>query len=273
MLINVAEELQKAREEGYAIGAFNTANLEVTKAICAAAKGCGITILIQTTPKAIQYAGLEQLYDIVINEIEETGIDAAIHLDHAKEINIIRESIEQGYKSVMFDGSALPLEENIKETREVVEYAHEHGVSVEAEVGVIGKEEDGKISGKAIYSNPADVKRFVDETGVDSVAISVGNEHGAPAGERVNLSLLRKISEVVKIPLVMHGSSGLSEDDIRAAISCGVAKFNIDTNIKKAFTETIEQSKEEDYREVLKEGEEKVEEVVKKYIDLFGNRH
>ncbi len=267
MLLNVAEELEKARENGYAIGAFNTANLEVTKAICEAAKECDTPILIQTTPKAIEYAGLEQLYDIVINEIEETKIDAAVHLDHAKDIDIIREAIDQGYKSVMFDGSKLPLDENIKITKEVVEYAHEHGVSVEGEVGVIGSSE----SGQGAYSDPADVKRFVEETGVDAVAVSVGNEHGAPEGEHIDIELLKEIAAIVKIPLVMHGSSGLSDEDIHAAISVGVAKFNIDTNIKKVFTESIENSKSEDYRETLQQGEEKVEEVVKRYIKLFSN--
>jgi len=270
-IINVADELRKAREGGYAIGAFNTNNLEVTKAICAAASEFDVPILIQTTPSAIDYAGLSQIFAIVANEIKATGIKAAIHLDHAKDFNVIAEAIKAGYKSIMFDGSKYPFDENVNLTSKVVNFAHKYGVSVEAEVGVIAREEGGHLSHRAVYSAPDEVKKFVELTGVDSIAVSVGNEHGAPEGEKVNLGLLKKIAEVVDIPLVMHGASGLPVGDIREAIHLGVSKFNIDTNIKKAFTNAIEGSDEEDYREAIKDGMEEVKKVVKKYIKLFSN--
>jgi len=268
--MNVAEELKKARAGGYAVGAFNTANLEVTKAICAAtAKFNGAPILIQTTPSAIEYAGLKTLYDIVTNEIQSSGINAAIHLDHAKEFNIIKDAIEIGYKSVMFDGSALPFEENILWTGRVVELARKNDVAVEAEVGFIGHEEGGRVSGSSKLSEPSQIKRFIDETGIDSVAVSVGNEHGAPEGEKVNFEVLKHIADVISIPLVMHGSSGLSDGDIREAMALGVAKFNIDTNIRRAFSSSIEHSNEDDYRKALEEGIVEVEKVVERYIKLF----
>lgn len=269
--MDVSTELKKARSRGYAIGAFNTSNLEVTKAICLAAKKYDKFILIQTTPSAIEYAGLQTLFDIVRDEIENSGIKAAIHLDHAMNVKLVKEAIDIGYSSVMFDGSKLPLEENLHLTHQVVKYAHERGVCVEAEVGVIGHEEGGKVSGQSVLSAPDQVADFIASTGIDSIAISVGNQHGAPEGEKLDLKLLKKISEVIEIPLVMHGASGLTDGDIREAISCGVAKFNIDTKLRRAFTNTVEESREEDFRDAAKEGMEAVEKVVEKYVRLFSN--
>lgn len=269
--MNVSEELKKARQSHYGIGAFNTNNLEVTKAICAAAAKFDSPILIATTTSAIEYAGLEQIFDIVTNEIKSNGIKATIHLDHAKDFSIIREAIRIGYRSIMFDGSALPFDENVHLTHRVVNFARSYGACVEAEIGVIAHEEGGRLSHKSEKSAPGQVKNFVGLTGVDSMAISVGNEHGAPENEALDLMLLKRIGEEVDIPLVMHGASGLSDSDIRQAMECGVAKFNIDTKIKQAFTSEIESSKEIDYREAIKEGMEEVEKIVSNYIKLFSN--
>jgi ketose-bisphosphate aldolase len=270
MSINVANELKKARAGKYAIGAFNTSNLEVTKAICHAAAKFDQPILIQTTPSAIEYAGLKQIFDIVSNEIKANKIKAAIHLDHGKDFDIVKKAIDIGYTSVMFDGSTFPYDENVLMTSRVVNYAHARGVSVEAEIGVIGHEEGGAVSGQSVMSMPDQVKNFIDLTGIDSVAVSVGNQHGAPSGEKVDFRILESIANVVEIPLVMHGSSGLSDGDIRGAIGLGVAKFNIDTNIKVAFSTAIEGSKETDYRKANAEGMEEVEKVVAKYIELLS---
>jgi fructose-bisphosphate aldolase class II len=208
--------------------------------------------------------------DIVKNEIEATGFRAAIHVDHGNDFEVIKRAIDAGWTSVMFDGSKYDFDENVHLTQQVVKYAHKHGVCVEAEVGVIGREEGGMISGKAIYSDPEEVKKFVDMTGIDSVAVSIGNEHGAPTGEKIKIDLLAKIADLVHIPLVLHGSSGLSDGDIRSSIAHGVAKINIDTNIRKAFVHEIETSEAADYRDVMKEGMEEVEKVVEKYIRLFN---
>lgn len=275
MFINVAEELIKAREEGYCLGAFNTANLEVTKAICAAAKKTGASIIIQTTPSAIEYAGLLQLFDIVKNEIEESGISAAIHLDHGKNFEIARRTIDIGYRSVMIDGSRLSFEENVALTKKVVEYAHLKNVTVEGEIGVIMTGEGGNSSSSdAAYSSPEMTKKFVDLTGVDSVAVSIGNEHGAPAGEKINLELLKEISNMVSVPLVLHGSSGLTDEEVKEAVKLGVAKVNVDTNVRKAFIDGMRNidADARDYREILKVGMAKVEKVVEERIKLLGNK-
>lgn len=270
-MMNVAEELRKARAGHYAIGAFNTNNLEVTKAICKAASKYNMPILIQTTPSALDYAGMKQLFDIVKNEIETTGIKAAVHIDHGKDIEKIKAAIDMGWPSVMLDGSKLDFDENVHLTHQIVTYAHARDVCVEAEIGVIGHEEGGMVSGTAVYSDPDEVKEFVELTGVDSVAVSIGNEHGAPEGEKIKIDLLERIANMVDIPLVLHGSSGLSDGDIRSAMLHGVAKINIDTNIRKAFVREIESSKQEDYRDIFRDGMEEIEKVVDRYIRLFGN--
>ena len=289
MFINVADELKKARNGGYALGAFNTNNLEATKAICAAAKKSNFPIIIQTTPGAIDYAGLRQIFEIVKTEIEEAGIEAALHLDHGKDFEVVKKCIDIGYRSVMIDGSKLPFAENVALTKRVVDYAKPKNVSVEAEIGAIGTDE-GAASGKAgagvpasvedgmreltkaIMSSPDEVKRFVELTGVDSIAVSVGNEHGAPEGEKINLKLLEEISKIIEIPLVMHGASGLSDEDIKAVIGLGIAKINIDTQIRKAFIAGLSNINAEtrDYREILKISMENIEEVVKEKIGLFS---
>jgi len=272
MFINVGEELKKARENTYALGAFNTNNLEATKAICAAAKKCEKPIIIQTTPGAIEYAGLSQIFNIIKTEIEESGISAAIHLDHAKDFDVVKECIDIGYRSVMIDGSKLSFEENVALTRKVVDYAKPKNVSVEAEIGAIGSGEGGENSGEDRFSTPDEVKRFVELTGIDSVAVSIGNEHGAPEGEKINLSLLAEISKVVSIPLVLHGASGLSDDEIEAAIKLGIAKINIDTQIRRAFIEGMRDidPAAKDYREILKKSMTNIEEVVINKIELFS---
>ena len=271
--MDVKAELIKARANGYAIPAFNTNNLEVTKAICLAAAKYKLPILIATTPGAIEYAGLKQLFDIVRDEVENSHIKASIHLDHGKDFAIVKQAIDIGYPSVMFDGSALDFDENVVMTEKVVRYAHNRNVAVEAEIGVIGREEGGRLSHKAVYSAPDQVRRFVEDTGIDSVAVSVGNEHGAPQGEKIDANLLREIAEVIDIPLVLHGSSGLSEGDIRESISLGIAKINIDTNIRKAFISGLDEGKgAADYRDILKDGMIEVEKVVEYYIKLLGRR-
>lgn len=270
IFFNSKQEYQKARSGGYAIGAFNTSNLEITQAICEAAKEMKAPVIIQTTPSAMEYAGPKQIFDIVKNEIESQKISGAIHLDHGKDFGLAKKCIDIGYQSVMIDGSYLDHDENIHLTERVVNLAAEHGVCVEAEIGRISKEEGGKLSRKGAKTDPSEAKEFVERTGIDILAVSVGNEHGAPKGERLDLGLLEEISKTVNIPLVIHGSSGLSRNDIKEAIVLGVVKFNIDTNIRHVFSESVESSKSDDPREMMTAGKEAVKQLVVEYIELFG---
>lgn len=273
MFINVADELKKARKDHYAIGAFNTANLEVTKAICQAAKKAGKAIIVQVTPTAITYAGLRQIFDIVKNEIDTSGIEAAIHLDHAKDFEIVHEAIGVGFRSVMIDGSGLSFAENVALTKKVVDLARAKNVSVEGEIGVIAMGEEGETE-EGEFSSPEQTKKFIELTGIDSVAVSVGNMHGAPVGEKLKLDLLAEISQEIDIPLVVHGASGLSPEDIVAAKKIGVAKINIDTQIRHSFLEGLKEADLEtgDYRALMVTAMAKVEEVVGEKIALFSNQ-
>lgn len=273
MFINVAEELKKARDCGYAVGAFNTSDLEVTKAICAAARELDKSVIIQTTPGAVEYAGIKQIHDIVLNEIESSGIRAALHLDHGKDWEIVKSCVDAGWQSVMIDASKLSYDENVALTSRVVEYAHDHGVSVEAEIGVLGIEEGGEGGTADSLSSPEQTAEFVRVTGIDSVAVAIGNAHGAPAGEKLNLGLLATISSMITIPLVIHGSSGLDDSDISEAIKSGVAKFNVDTLIRRAYLNGIYNAphEEKDYRKLFEAAMPEVSNVVKRRIELFSN--
>ena len=264
--------LNRAKEEGVAVGAFNTANLEITQAIVLAAAEAGQPIIIQTTPSAIDYAGLEQIFDIVRNEVDEMGIKATLHLDHGKDFGIVKECIDIGYPSVMIDGSKLDYVGNINLTKKVVSYAKVHNVSVEGELGVISHKEGGGKSGQTVYTDPNIAEDFVQKTGIDSLAVSVGNEHGAPKGEKLDLKLLEEITKSVSVPLVMHGASGLSRLDIKQAISLGVTKFNIDTQIKRAFSDAMKSGDKDeiDPREILEASKDAAKHVVKDYIKLFS---
>lgn len=272
-MINSKEILKKAQKGGYAIGAFNTSNLEITQAIVQAAQELKSPVIIQTTPSAIEYAGLLDLYQIIRTEIENTKIKAVLHLDHGKSYEIAKSVIDIGYHSVMIDGSDLDFDENVELTRRVVHYAHSRGVTVEAELGSLPTSEDGKISHQKL-TNPDKAGDFVRQTKIDSLAVSIGNIHGGPKHEIINLSLLHRIRERVAIPLVLHGSSGISDHDLRAAVKYGICKVNIDTNLRRAAINSMDKmlsKKPADYRDVLSDVRNEVKLVVRKYIKLLGS--
>jgi fructose-bisphosphate aldolase, class II len=275
MFTSLRELYKKAEDAGIAIGAFNTNNLEISQAIVEAVNETKLPAIIQTTPSAIEYAGLKELFDIVKDLIDSSEHPMLIHLDHAKEIEIISRCLEIGYRSVMFDGSNLLYENNVSQTRKVVELAHKYGATVEAEVGVVGRGEEGREKIVAQYSDPDQAADFVRLTGVDSLAVSIGNIHGAPEGEKLNIELLKKIREKVKIPLVLHGASGLSDLDISSAIKNGIRKINIDTQLRQAFKKSLEKgvdNPEKEIRDFLGDAKNDVKSVVIKYLKLFNNQ-
>lgn len=273
MFISTRELFQQADENGSAIGAFNTNNLEVTEAIVGAANELKLPLLIQTTPSAIKYAGLKEIFTIVKTAIDESQIPMAIHLDHGDNIEIVKQCLEIGYKSVMFDGSKLPFEENVAETKKVVELAHQFGAFVEGEIGVVSRGESGVKNAENSYTDPEEASQFAKLTGVNSLAVSVGNVHGAPSGEKLNIDLIKEIHKVVPVPLVLHGASGLSKSDISAAISAGIRKINIDTQLRKAFQNSVAENApkpEMEFRQFLEEATFDTKQVVKKYLKIFN---
>ena len=274
MAIVSAEKFVKAaRDNGYAVGGFNTNNLEWTQAILRAAEAKKAPILIQTSMGAAKYMGGYKLCKALIeNLVESMGITVPC--------------IEVGYTSVMFDGSHLPVEENLKLAKEVVEKAHAKGISVEAEVGSIGGEEDG-IIGEGELAPIEDAKAMV-ETGIDFLAAGIGNIHG-PYPENwkgLHLDHLQKLTEAVPgFPIVLHGGSGIPDDQIQAAIKLGVAKVNVNTECQLAFAKATRkfvaeyEANEEEYdkkklfdpRKFLKPGFEAITEAVEERIDVFGS--
>jgi len=263
-----------AEEKNVGIGAFNTNNLEITQAIVSAAEELSLPLIVQTTPGAIEYAGLKELFGIVKTLIDESAVPLTIHLDHAKEIDLINRCLDIGYKSVMFDGSDLLFENNVSETKKVVDLAHKYGALVEGEIGVVGRSEEGREKVLQKYTDPDQAVNFVRLTGVDALAVSIGNVHGGPTKEKIDLDLLKKIDQVVDVPLVLHGASGLGRSDIVQAIKFGIRKINIDTQIKRSFKKGLQENiddPDKDLRDYLSDAREDAENTIKKYLKLFNN--
>ena len=289
-IVSAEKFVQAARDNGYAVGGFNTNNLEWTQAILRAAEAKKAPVLIQTSMGAAKYmGGYKVARNLIANLVESMGITVpvAIHLDHGHYEDAL-ECIQVGYTSVMFDGSHLPVEENLEKARKVVEFAHANGVSVEAEVGTIGGEEDG-IIGDGELAPIEDAKAMV-ATGIDFLAAGIGNIHGPyPANWKgLHLDHLQKLTEAVPgFPIVLHGGSGIPDDQIQAAIKLGVAKVNVNTECQIAFANATRQFVREydaneaeydkkklfDPRKFLKPGFEAITASVEERIDVFGSEN
>lgn len=281
MLVNAKEMLDLAYENGYAIGHFNTNNLEWTKAILLAAEAKKTAVIISSSEGAAKYmGGFKTVANLVKNLHDALGITVpvAIHLDHGT-YEGAKACIEAGYTSVMFDGSHFPIEENLEKTKEIVRLAHEKGISVEGEVGGIGGEEDGVRSAGEL-ANVEECKNLA-ACGIDFLAAGIGNIHGVyPADwQGLNFDRLKEISETVKMPLVLHGGTGIPDDQIKKAISLGVSKINVNTECQIAFAKAtrayIEEGKDQqgkgfDPRKLLLPGTNAVQALVEEKMDMFG---
>ena len=301
MLITLKQALAKAEKGGYAIPAFNINNLEIDQAVMEAARELRSPIILQTSEGAIEYAGMEYLKALVY-ESAKGKIPVVFHLDHGKNLKLIKKAIDSGYTSVMFDGSLLDFKTNARETKKVVAWAKKRGVSVEAELGAIKGIEDlvSVAERQVFFTDPEEAKKFVDQTGIDALAVSIGTAHGAHKfkGEAVlDILRLKKIHALVKKPIVLHGASGVIRDliekgekygadfsralgvpdeEITKAILNGVRKINIDTDLRLAFTVGVRQflmenPKEFDPRKVLSTAKLLMKEVAMRKMKLFGS--
>ncbi|MFH1749475.1 MAG: class II fructose-bisphosphate aldolase [bacterium] len=278
MLTNFKKILRDALQGKYAIGHFNTSNLEETQAIISGVAEMRSPVIVGTSESAIEYAGIDNLVDIVRNMAEKVDIPVVLHLDHGKNFEIVKKAFDAGYTSLMFDGSKLPFEENIKLTKKVVNLAKQRDVSVEAELGIMLENIRDKNNPEEYLTDPNQATEFVRVTGIDALAVAIGTAHGLPAKEeKIDFKRIREISEIVNIPLVLHGSSNSTIGDFRKAIKMGIAKINIDTELRQAFTEGVrEELQDEDLynlREFLAEGRAEVKERVKKLIRVFGSEN
>ncbi|MGB4504748.1 MAG: class II fructose-1,6-bisphosphate aldolase [Syntrophaceticus sp.] len=279
-LVTSLELLTKAETGGYAVGAFNCNNMEIVQAIIAAAEAEQSPVIIQASQGAIRYAGLGYITALVREAALFSKVPVALHLDHGTDFKQVINCLRSGFTSVMFDGSQLPLEENIKITSKVVEVAHAVGVSVEGELGRLrGTEDEISVSEReAFLTDPKEAVTFVQETGVDALAPSIGTAHGRYRGRPdLDFQRLKEIRELIRIPLVLHGSSGVPEEDIRRAIELGVRKVNIDTDIRVAFVDEMRRvlaanPEEIDPRKVLGPARMRATEVIREKIRLFGSQ-
>ncbi len=261
-----------AQKEGYAVGCFNTSDLEITKAIIKAAEAQQSPVLVATSEKAIEYAGLDTIAAIIKEEGKDASVPVGLHLDHGKSLEIVRECLKEGYTSIMFDGSSMEFRENIDKTRQAMEMARSQHTPCEGELGALGKA--GKNESK--LTNPDEVAEFVKETSVDWLAVSVGSKHGISDKEDLDIELLKKIHSIVDTPLVLHGASGVSDIDIRDAIENGICKINIDTDIRHTYSFAMrrilqENPHEQDFRKILSKAMIDIQKLVESKIRLFGS--
>ena len=283
MLVSAKEMLTKAKAGKYAVGQFNINNLEWAKAILLTAQECNSPVILGVSEGAGKYmCGYTTIVGMVKGMIEELKITVpvALHLDHGSYEGALK-VIEAGFSSVMFDGSHYPIDENIEKTKEIVRIAHEKGISVEAEVGAIGGEEDGVV-GNGEVADPAECKMIAD-LGVDILAAGIGNIHGKyPENWKgLNFDVLKEIGETTNpMPLVLHGGTGIPADMIKEAISLGVSKINVNTECQLSFAEAtrkyIEAGKDLegkgfDPRKLLAPGTEAIKATVKEKMELFGS--
>jgi fructose-bisphosphate aldolase class II len=283
-LVSAKEMLEKARKEGYAVGQFNINNLEWTKAILTASQEMNSPVILGVSEGAAKYmTGFETVVGMVKGMIKTLGITVpvALHLDHGS-FDGAKACIEAGFSSVMFDGSHYPIEENVEKTKEIVAYATERSISVEAEVGSIGGEEDGVV-GAGEVADPMECKRIAD-LGVSMLAAGIGNIHGKYPENWTGLRLdvLKEIQDITgQMPLVLHGGTGIPGDMIKEAISLGVSKINVNTELQLVFAaatrEYVEAGKDQvgkgfDPRKLLKPGYDAIIKGVKEKIELFGSK-
>lgn len=280
MYKTLKEVTQIAEQYNFTVGAFNAHNLEMMPAMIRAAKKKGSPIIIQTSVGTAKYIGFEVMVNVCKTLADTESVDVVMHLDHASNFEDIKTAILAGFSSVMYDGSHLPFQENILRTKEVVAYAHARGVSVEAELGTIsGSEDDKEVKEDAkAYTDPSKAKEFVEATGVDALAVSVGTCHGSyKAKTEINIPLLKEIHAQVSVPLVIHGGTGVADQDIKHCINNGVRKFNVGTELLVGWTkkakETFGATKENSsLRNNIVPCNEVVQAVVENKISLFLNQ-
>lgn len=233
------EIVRSADRKGTAIGAFNVILLEHAEAIIAGAESASLPVILQISQNAVKYHGaLEPISLATLACAAAASVPTSVHLDHAEDTELIRRALDLGYDSIMYDGSKLDFAENIKSSKEMAGLAHSYGATIEVELGEIGGK-DG-VHAPGIRTNPADAKSFVDETGVDLLAVAVGSSHAMTKRDaQLDFDLIAQIHSVVSVPLVLHGSSGVSDPDLQSAVRAGMRKINIATHLNHVFTNAV----------------------------------
>lgn len=281
MITSVKEILTKAMKEGYAVGAFNTTNMETTRAIIEAANELHSPVIIQITEKTMEYAGGRQIFSIVKNmaELYAPEIPIGIHLDHGKSFDICKRCAEIGFNSVMIDGSRKNLADNILITKNVVDYCHEKNIDVQGELGsvpYIGEMEAGEVDWDKYMTDPEEAAEFVEKTGIDTLAVAIGNAHGfVKERSEPDYARLERIRAKISVPIVLHGASDWEKARVDEVVKRGVSCFNVDTATRVAFINSIiktVKSQNEvsfDIRKILGDAQEEVKKTVMKKMEDF----
>ncbi|WP_297134372.1 class II fructose-1,6-bisphosphate aldolase [Terrisporobacter sp.] len=276
-LVTTKEILLKAQEGNYAVGAFNVENMEMVMAVIAAAEELNAPVIMQTTPSTVKYAGLDFYLANVAAAAKKSKVPVAMHLDHGSSFDLAMQALRAGYTSIMIDGSHSVFEENIEITKRVVDACKPSLIPVEAELGKVGGKEDDLDGGSGGYTDPLEAKEFVEKTNVDSLAVAIGTAHGVYDGiPKLDLNRLSEIKNVVSVPLVLHGASGLSEEAIKESINRGICKVNFATELRIAYTDGIKNTLSEnpeliDPKKYGKSAMENVKELVKNRIEMCGS--
>lgn len=268
-LVTTKEMLLDAQKNGYAVGAFNVENMEMVMAVVSAAQELKSPVIMQTTPSTVKYADFDYFYANAKVAAEKANVPVAIHLDHGSSFELAMKAYRTGYTSIMIDGSHGSFEENIALTKSVVEVCKSGNVPVEAELGKVGGKEDDLDGGEGGYTDPLEAKEFVEKTNVDSLAVAIGTAHGVYKGEpKLDLDRLSQIKEVVDIPLVLHGTSGVPDEVVTECVNRGICKVNYATDLRIAFTKGVKKVLDEnpdtiDPKKYNSQGREEVKEYVK----------
>lgn len=274
MLVNLNEVLKKAQKEKYAVGLFNTTDTDMLQAVIEAAEESNSPVILGTAEVLLPYGELKLIAPSVIAAAKRAKVPVVVHYDHGLTFDRCIEALKLGFSSIMFDGSAKPYEQNIAETREMVKIAHAFGATVEGEIGHVGEaaKEDNLLTD--MYTTPEEAKAYLDATGVDALAVAIGSAHGVYKKKpMLNIERLKEISSAVKVPLVLHGGSGLSDDDFKNTIRNGIAKVNIFTDLCLAGERAMKDGEEKKlgYLETRNLKVEYIKEAVKHKMALFGS--
>ncbi|MEE0421498.1 MAG: class II fructose-bisphosphate aldolase [Lachnospiraceae bacterium] len=234
--------LQDAQKGCYAVGAFNVENMEMVKAVTAAAKELRAPVILQTTPSTVKYGTLYTFRAMVKAEAEKTDIPICLHLDHGSSFELAAQAVHTGYTSVMIDGSQETFEENIRLTKQVVDFAGACEIPVEGELGKVGGKEDDLEAEADTNTDPSEAKEFVERTGVDSLAVAIGTAHGLyKSTPKLDIERISLIKEKVSVPLVLHGGTGLGDDVVRECVQRGMCKVNFATELRVAYTNAVKE--------------------------------
>ncbi|WP_078408966.1 class II fructose-bisphosphate aldolase [Priestia abyssalis] len=275
-LVKMKDILAKAERDNYGVGAFSVANMEMVMGAIKAAEELQSPLILQIAEVRLNHSPLHMIGPLMVAAAKEANVPVAVHFDHGMTLEKIKQTLEIGFSSVMYDGSHHSLEENIQKTKEVVELAKQYGATVEAEIGRVGGSEDGSEDIEMLLTSTEEAKRFAEETNIDALAIAIGNAHGMYKGDpNLRLNRLHEINEQVDIPLVLHGGSGISAEDFKACIQKGIRKINVATatfnNIVHAVNKSVETAPYADYFALHQDSIHAVYENVKHHMQIFGS--